>query len=106
LELQVETLPLALLKCRFVEEVNDVSSEALSGAAAFVEIEGTRGIHFDVGLFAQDSAQPALKVERSPPDLRHGERDHVIVHKDRVIWPPGDRVIENLFLDGRPFNQR
>jgi len=96
LELQIEALSLALLVRRLVEEVDDVSSEAIFGAAAFVEIEGARGIHFDIGLFAQDGAQLALKCQRSLAYLRHGEGDDVIGHSDRVIiaiGPSGDRVI-------------
>ncbi len=81
MELQVEAVALALLVGRFVEKVNDVSAEAVFGATAFVEIERARGIHFDVGLFAQESAQLALKSQRSLTDLSHGECNHVVVHK-------------------------
>jgi len=88
LELQVEAPSLAFLIGRVVEEVDDVSSESIFGAAAFVEIEGACRIHFDVGLFAQNGAQLALKSESSLAYLRHGEGDYMIGHKGS-----GDLVI-------------
>ena len=67
--MKVETS--AGLVSRLVEEVHDVSSEAILEAASFFEVEGAGGINLDPRVFAQDGAQVALKVERSLPHLRH-----------------------------------
>jgi hypothetical protein len=72
-EMQLEASAVAFLTRRVVEKVDDVSSEAIFGSAAFVEIEWAHRIHFDFGMFAQRGAQVALESERSLPHLRHGE---------------------------------
>src|SRR5208282_1526947 len=79
-ELQVEAQALAFLTCRVVEKVNNVAPKSVLGPAAFIEVEWAHRIHFDVGMFAQGSAQLALEPKRSLPHLRHGERNDPIRH--------------------------
>ena len=79
-ELQVEAPSPAFLTGRVVEKVHDVSSKSIFGSAAFIEVERARRIHFNLGTFAQGSAQMTLESERSLPHLRHGERNNAITH--------------------------
>src|ERR1019366_4161248 len=80
-ELQVEAPSPAFLTCRVVEKVHDISPKSILGSAAFIEVERAHRIHFDLGTFAQGSAQLALESERSLPHLRHGERNNAIRHR-------------------------
>ena len=82
-ESQVKVQSLAFLICRVVEEVDDVASKSILDSAAFVEIERTRRIHFDLGMFAQYSTQFALECERSLPHFGHTQGNNVVSHRMR-----------------------
>ena len=82
-ELQVQAETPAFLICRVVKEINDVATKSIFGAAAFIEIEGAGGIHFQVGCISQDGTELALEVECSLAHFRHGESHYVVGHRSR-----------------------
>src|SRR2546423_14045257 len=79
-ELQVEIQSLALLTCRVVKKVHDISAKPILEPAAFIEVERAYRIYFDIRTFAQDRTQFTLESKRSLPYLRHGERNNAIRH--------------------------
>ena len=79
-ELEVEIQSLALLTCRVVKKVHDVSSKPILEPAAFIEVERAYRIYFDIRTFAQDRTQFMLESERPLPYLGHGERNNAIRH--------------------------
>ena len=85
-ELQVEAHSRAFLTCRVVEKVYDVSPKSILGSAAF-KVERAHRIHFDLSMFAQDSAQLALEAKCSLPYLRHSERNNAIRHRLKLRLP-------------------
>src|SRR5208282_3815715 len=91
-ELQVESHPRTFLTRRLVEKVHDVSPEPILEPAAFIEVEGAHRKHFDLGMFAQDSAQLTLESERSSPHLRHGQCNNVIRHSQSQGWVTGESL--------------
>ena len=91
-ELQVEAHARAFLAGGVVEKVDDVSPKSILGAAAFIEVERAHRIHFDLDMFAQDSAQLALEAKRSLPHLRHGESNNSIRHSQSHGWVTGESL--------------
>jgi hypothetical protein len=79
-ELEIKAEEGALLACGIVEEINNVSSEAVFDPATFLEIEGAGRVHFQRRGFAEAGAQLALKSQPSLPHLGHGEC-YDVIHK-------------------------
>jgi hypothetical protein len=88
-ELQAEAQSPAFLRCRVVEKVHDVSSKPILEPAAFIEVERTYRIHFDIRTFTQDRTEFTLESKRSLPHLRHGERNNAIRHSSGE-WGTGE----------------
>lgn len=63
-----------------IEEINDVSAEAVFEAAALFEIEGAGRIDFDVAGFLEQGGEDALEEKRSAANLLHGEGDGMVGH--------------------------
>ena len=94
----METELFAGVKGRFVEEVDDISAEAIFQATALFEVEGAGGIDFYIGIFAEDGSQIAMEGQGALPDLRHGECDYTIGHS-RVGWT-GEDARRSMILQG------
>ena len=60
-KLQVEIQSLTLPTRSVVQKVYDVSSKPILEPAAFIEVERTYRIHFDIRTFAQDRTQFTLE---------------------------------------------
>jgi hypothetical protein len=66
-----------------IEEVNNIASEAVLEAAAFVEVERAYRIDFHVARLAHSGTQLALEFEGTLPHLGHGKSYDVISHRIR-----------------------
>ena len=80
-KLQLKSSALAFEKRRIVKEINDISTKPVLHALAFVQVERTSGIHFQLPRLGQGGAKHALKLKPSGPHLRHGESENVVSHK-------------------------
>jgi len=78
--MQVDTLKVTSGTSGVVEKVDNISPETIFKSTPLVEIKRAHRVNFDVFQFSDHGAQVALKVERSSPDLRHGESDYVVGH--------------------------
>ena len=63
-----------------IEEINDVSAEAIFEASSFFEIERASGVDPNVARLFEERGEDALKEKRSAADLLHGKGDGVISH--------------------------